>query len=82
MLVFVQIGFFLDPHDLDLGDLARQTLDHVARLAGRRRIVGYHIGGDIDAVTAATISSRAVAEAVQNAYGAYQKLSSRGGHNE
>ncbi|MDO5386056.1 MAG: RnfABCDGE type electron transport complex subunit G [Pseudomonadota bacterium] len=39
-------------------------------------------GGDIDAVTAATISSRAVAEAVQNAYGAYQKLSSRGGHNE
>lgn len=39
-------------------------------------------GGNIDAVTAATISSRAVAEAVQNAYGAYQKLSSRGGHNE
>lgn len=32
-------------------------------------------GGDIDAVTAATISSRAVIDAIQKAYDAYNKLS-------
>lgn len=34
-------------------------------------------GGEIDAVTAATISSRAVTEAVQQAYDGYKKLSHR-----
>ena len=34
-------------------------------------------GGEIDAVTAATISSRAVTEAVQKAYDGYKKLSHR-----
>lgn len=34
-------------------------------------------GGEIDAVTAATISSRAVIDAIQKAYDAYQKFSTR-----
>lgn len=34
-------------------------------------------GGEIDAVTAATISSRAVIDAIQKAYDAYNKLSTR-----
>lgn len=39
-------------------------------------------GGEIDAVTAATISSRAATEAVQRAYTAYRKLSSKGERDE
>lgn len=35
-------------------------------------------GGDIDAVTAATISSRAVIDAIQRAFDAFNKLSSTG----
>lgn len=38
-------------------------------------------GGDVDAITAATISSRAFSEAVQNAWEVYQKAD-KGGKNE
>ena len=39
-------------------------------------------GGDIDGVTAATISSRAVIDAINRAYGAYKKLNKEKNKNE